>query len=91
MGGLDGCSLPLILRPFSVCFVVGSEQNGLDFNRQVRRSPDSPAFLNYSLLTAHLAESQAATASRYKLLGHKLLLSRPQKSFLIPLVGQHGR
>lgn len=31
---------------FSVCFIVGSEQNGLDFNRQVRLSLDSPAFLD---------------------------------------------
>lgn len=43
------------------CFIVGNEQNGLDFNRQVRCSL---GFLNYCVLIARSAESQEATAKR---------------------------
>lgn len=39
--------LSLKLRCFSLCFVVGNEQNGLDFNRQVRSSLASQGFSSF--------------------------------------------
>lgn len=49
------CWLSLILRCFSLCFVVGNEQNGLDFNRQVRSSLASQGFSSFFYLAHHAA------------------------------------